>query len=154
PPAGIQAEADDVPAPAPSPETAAVPPTPSALDGDWTDSGDEGFDTPIFRSLRSAWLSSDGDAQPWRTSEIEAGWEKADEVAETPTDPETSESGLPKRRPGKRLVPGGVTTTPTVAVRDPETIRTRLSAHAAGVSRGRAAATTQHPTPPRRKAGS
>ncbi len=150
----------DVPAPAPVdvPVATAAPepaepvdvrePTPAplaangALDGDWTDPGEAGFDTPIFRLLRSAWLSPGNDAQPWRTSEIEAGWEMADQVAETPAEPEVSQSGLPVRRPGSRLVPGGVTTTPTATVRDPETIRARLAAHASGVSRGRAAATT------------
>ncbi|HEU4513486.1 MAG TPA: ATP-binding protein [Nocardioidaceae bacterium] len=124
-----------------------------ALDGDWTDPGDEGFDTPIFRSLRSAWLSSGDDAQPWRTSEIEVGWEMADQVAETTPEPEVSESGLPIRRPGSRLVPGGVTTTPTATVRDPEAIRARLAAHASGVSRGRAAATAV-PDPSLTEAGS
>jgi signal transduction histidine kinase len=117
-----------------------------ALDGDWTDPGDDGFDTPIFRSLRSAWLTSGDDAQPWRTSEIEAGWEAADQVAQTP-EPEVSESGLPVRRPGSRLVPGGVTTTLTGKVRDPDAIRARLAAHASGVSRGRAAASAVTPRP-------
>ncbi|HSE09971.1 MAG TPA: ATP-binding protein [Nocardioidaceae bacterium] len=114
-----------------------------ALDGDWTDPGPEGFDTPIFRSLRSAWLSADDDAQPWRTSEIEAGWEMAEQLAEKPAEPEVSESGLPVRRPGSRLVPGGVTTSPAAKVRDPEAIRARLAAHASGVTRGRAAANAQ-----------
>ncbi|CAN5557017.1 hypothetical protein BH10ACT10_BH10ACT10_11410 [soil metagenome] len=41
------------------------------------------------------------------------------------------------RRPGTRLVPGGVDLMPTVAVRDPEAIRARLSAHSSGVARGR-----------------
>ena len=44
------------------------------------------------------------------------------------------------RRPGKRLVPGGVSPAPTNVARDPEAIRARLAAHAAGVSRGRTAA--------------
>jgi hypothetical protein len=117
-----------------------------ALDGGWTDPGDEGFDTPIFRSLRSAWLSSDGDGEPWRTSEIEAGWDVAEQVAETPVEPEVSQSGLPVRRPGSRLVPGGVTTTSTAAARDPEAIKARLAAHASGVSRGRAAAAAPRPS--------
>jgi hypothetical protein len=41
-----------------------------------------------------------------------------------------------------RVVPGGVTKPAKAAARDPEAIRARLAAHAAGVSRGRAAATT------------
>jgi signal transduction histidine kinase len=144
----IPPEAPNAPEPAavqrPEPAPRA---TNGALDGDWTDPGDDGFDTPIFRSLRSAWLSSGDDAQPWRTSEIEAGWETADQVAQTPAAQEVSESGLPVRRPGSRLVPGGVTTTLTGKVRDPEAIRARLAAHASGVSRGRAAATAAPATP-------
>lgn len=144
-----------VSAPAPTPAPARAPVAQSgALDGDWTDTGNEGFDTPIFRSLRSNWLSSDGgDVQPWRTTEIEKGWEMADEVAETPSEPAVTQSGLPMRRPGTRLVPGGVTEKPVATVRDPEAIRKRLAAHAAGVSRGRAAATT-NADPSQMEAGS
>ena len=98
--------------------------------------------SPIFGSLRSNWLSADGGtAAPWASTEVEAGWEAADRVAEAPA-LQVSESGLPVRRPGGRLVPGGVVTpAPTVPVRDPEAIRARLAAHAAGVSRGRSATT-------------
>ena len=50
--------------------------------------------------------------------------------------------GFPCVVPAGRLVPGGVVTpAPTVPVRDPEAIRARLAAHAAGVSRGRSATT-------------
>jgi signal transduction histidine kinase len=94
--------------------------------------------TPIFATLRSNWLTADGTDGTWTTSEIEAGWEAAEQVAEAPARP-LSESGLPMRRPGRQLVPGGVTQAP-VAARDPEAIRARLAAHAAGVSRGRTAA--------------
>ncbi len=100
--------------------------------------GDED-ETPIFRALRSNWLTSGADEDTWTTSEIEAGWEAAEQVAEAPA-LQLSESGLPMRRPGKRLVPGGVTPAPTIVDRDPEAIRARLAAHAAGVSRGRTAA--------------
>lgn len=127
-----------------------TPPSPpavtTALDEAWTDPGGDGADTPIFRTLRSAWLTSGDDAQPWRTSEIEAGWERVDQVVETDATSEVSESGLPVRRPGRRLVPGGVTKAPAATVRDPEAVRARLAAHASGVSRGRAAARTT-PTP-------
>jgi hypothetical protein len=50
---------------------------------------------------------------------------------------QVSDAGLPVRRPGTRIVPGGVTPAPAALVRDPEAIRARLAAHAAGVSRGR-----------------
>jgi signal transduction histidine kinase len=141
-----QAKVSEMPEPAAVPHApAADAPTPApaaagALDGAWEDTAEEGFDTPIFRSLRSAWLSSGEDAQPWRSSEIEAGWELAEEAVEKQPEPEATESGLPRRRPGTRLVPGGVTPAPKPTVRDPEAIRARLAAHASGVSRGRAAA--------------
>jgi hypothetical protein len=48
-----------------------------------------------------------------------------------------SEAGLPVRRPGARIVPGGVSPAAATLVRDPEAIRARLAAHAAGVNRGR-----------------
>ena len=64
-------------------------------------------ETPIFRTLRSNWLTAGAAEDTWTTSEIEAGWEAAEQVAEAPA-LQLSESGLPMRRPGKRLVPGGV----------------------------------------------
>ena len=147
-----------LPEPQPAPAVKAPPTSPSAsaaLDGEWSDPGADAFDPPIFRALRSAWLSSGADAQPWRTSEIEAGWLRADTVAATEEQHAVSESGLPVRRPGSRLVPGGVAVTATAAVRDPEAIRARLTAHAAGVSRGRAAtAAPAAPDPSAKEAGS
>ena len=101
-------------------------------------------DGPIFRSMRSAWLSANGGEEPWQSSEIEAGWDRADVVAESEPELPVTPSGLPKRAPGTRLVPGGVTKQATAAIRDPEAVRRRLSAHAAGVSRGRAAASADH----------
>ena len=66
------------------------------------------------------------------------------EKVETGPEADTTRSGLPVRRPGGRLVPGGVASESTDSVvRDPEAIRNRLAAHAAGVSRGRAAAAAQ-----------
>ena len=96
-------------------------------------------ETPIFRALRSNWFTAGADEDTWTTSEIEAGWEAAEQVAEAPA-LQLTESGLPMRRPGKRLVPGGVSPAATNVDRDPEAIRARLAAHAAGVSRGRTAA--------------
>ena len=96
-------------------------------------------ETPIFRALRSNWFTSDAEEDTWTTSEIEAGWEAAEQVAEAPA-LQLTDSGLPMRRPGKRLVPGGVSPAATNVDRDPDAIRARLAAHAAGVSRGRTAA--------------
>ncbi len=93
-------------------------------------------DSPIFRELRSAWLSPD-DSAAWTDNEVEAGWERAESVAEVaPTEVPTL-NGLPVRQPGARLVPGGLTEQAVSIVRDPEAIRARLAAHAAGVRRAR-----------------
>jgi hypothetical protein len=105
-----------------------------------------GNDTPIYKALRSAWLSTHAAEATWASSEVEAGWEQADRVAASLTDAPVSAAGLPMRRPGTRLMPGGVTKPATRAARDPEAIRARLASHAAGVSRGRA--TAAHPDEP------
>jgi len=106
-------------------------------------------ESPIFRELRSAWLSSDDDAT-WSDNEVEAGWERAESVAEADDAPTLN--GLPMRQPGTRLVPGGVTTQQAAPiVRDPEAIRARLAAHAAGVRRGRS--DNIHPAEPATEAG-
>ena len=102
----------------------------------------ESDDTPIFKALRSAWLSSSATGDTWRTSEVEAGWEQADRVAESLAETPVNAAGLPVRRPGSSLMPGGVAKPATRGARDPEAIRARLTAHAAGVSRGRATAST------------
>ena len=102
-------------------------------------------DTPIFQRLRSNWFSAEAGGSTWSTSEIEAGWEAAEQVAETPP-LQLRESGLPMRRPGRRLVPGGLGPAASNAAgvtRDPEAIRARLAAHAAGVSRGRSASVSE-----------
>jgi signal transduction histidine kinase len=109
-------------------------------------------ETPIFRNLRSNWFNADGTEGAWTTSEIEAGWEAAEQVAEAPA-LQLSDSGLPMRKPGKRLVPGGVSPAATEVARDPEVIRARLAAHAAGVSRGRSAAVDESVTAPSSEEG-
>jgi hypothetical protein len=98
--------------------------------------------TPIFGQLSSNWLSDEAETA-WTDNEIEKGWTAADRAETADADEEHTRTGLPVRRPGGRLVPGGVSTEPTVVDRDPDAIRNRLAAHAAGVSRGRAAAAAQ-----------
>jgi hypothetical protein len=116
-------------------------PAASALEGELVPGTNEPLETPIFGQLRSNWLS-DEPTRPWAANEVERGWETATEAEDA--DPEgRTETGLPVRRPGGRLVPGGVTPEPAAANRDPEAIRNRLAAHSAGVSRGRAAAAAQ-----------
>ena len=142
-----------IPQPAPEPEHVLGATAAAALNGAArTPASMDEDETPIFRSLRSNWLSSDSGERPWANSEIDAGWDAADRVEATPPMRQT-ETGLPVRRPGNRLIPGGLSTTaPVQTVRDPDAIRARLAAHAAGVSRGRTAAgvtdtTTQEADP-------
>ena len=67
--------------------------------------------SPIFGSLRSNWLSADGDAAARRGPPP-----RSRPAGRRPTGSprrralQVSESGLPVRRPGGRLVPGGVVT--------------------------------------------
>jgi signal transduction histidine kinase len=109
-----------------------------------------GGDSPIFKSMRSGWLT--GDAEQIHETEVDRGWEiaaqhvtEAAPVAE-PAAVASTVTGLPRRAPGERLVPGSVTPPTAAKTRDPEAIRRRLQAHTAGVSRGRQAAqsSTQH----------
>jgi signal transduction histidine kinase len=116
-------------------------PAASALEGDLVPDNSEPLETPIFGQLRSNWLNDEPE-RPWTTNEVERGWEAATEAEATNADGRTR-TGLPVRRPGGRLVPGGVTPEPSAVARDPEAIRNRLAAHSAGVSRGRAAAAAQ-----------
>ena len=90
----------------------------------------------IFASLKSNWFNAEGAEQPWSGNEVDSGWATADRVAEA-TPLQVSDKGLPVRRPGSRIVPGGVSPAAATLVRDPEAIRARLAAHAAGVNRGR-----------------
>ncbi|MCD6640970.1 MAG: ATP-binding protein [Nocardioides sp.] len=103
-----------------------------------------GGDSPIFKSMRSGWLATPGEGE-WHQTEVDRGWERAEEVAEETPVVESTSAGLPRRQPGQRLVPGSVTQPTGAKTRDPEAIRRRLQAHTAGVKRGRAAnSSTQH----------
>jgi signal transduction histidine kinase len=78
-----------------------------------------------------------GTSDEWRTAADE-GWRAASSLAETDVS-ETTEAGLPKRRPMQQLVPGGVEEAATAgpARRTPEAVRGLLSAYHRGVQRGR-----------------
>jgi signal transduction histidine kinase len=104
-----------------------------------------GGDSPIFKSMRSGWLASAGEGE-WHQTEVDRGWEIAEHVAEEAPVVQSTPTGLPRRAPGERLVPGSVTPPTAAKTRDPEAIRRRLQAHTAGVSRGRRAAqsSSQH----------
>ena len=95
--------------------------------------------------MRSGWLAAEGQGE-WHETEVDKGWEIAEHVAEETPVVESTPTGLPRRAPGERLVPGSVTPPTAAKTRDPEAIRRRLQAHSAGVSRGRRAAksSTQH----------
>jgi hypothetical protein len=117
-------------------------PAASALEGDHVPEAGQPS-TPIFGQLSSNWLDSEAEST-WADAEVDRGWNAADLAESAEPDAEGhTRAGLPVRRPGGRLVPGGVTNEPTVVARDPDAIRNRLAAHAAGVSRGRAAAAAQ-----------
>ncbi len=119
-------------------------PAASALEGEFVAEHDDSEDSTIFGQLRSNWLSDEEEAaeQTWAANEVDRGFDAA-EHADAAEAEGTTRTGLPVRRPGGRLVPGGVSQEPSKVVRDPEAIRNRLAAHAAGVSRGRAAAAAQ-----------
>ena len=109
-------------------------------------------ESPIFATLQSNWFSSSTSArQGWASTEVEAGWEAAHRVTEAPSNA-VGAGGLPVRRPGQRLVPGGVTAAAPPVVRDPEAIRARLAAHAAGVSRARTSLSTEPADPSQKDA--
>ncbi len=50
-------------------------PTPASMEDD---------ETPIFRSLRSNWLTADTGERPWADTEVDAGWDAADRVEAAP----------------------------------------------------------------------
>ncbi len=104
-------------------------------------SGDD--DSPLYQLLRSSWFSTEGDTKGWDSGEADAGWQAADRANESAPS-RLTRSGLPVRDPGNRLVPGGVTTATSAVRRDPEAIRARLAAHAAGVAKGRQATGSDH----------
>jgi signal transduction histidine kinase len=109
-------------------------------------------ESPIFATLQSNWFSSSTTPrQGWASTEVEAGWEAAHRVTEAPSNA-VGAGGLPVRRPGQRLVPGGVTAAAPPVVRDPEAIRARLAAHAAGVSRARTSLSTEPADPTQKDA--
>ncbi|WP_216895202.1 ATP-binding protein [Nocardia alni] len=103
-------------------------------------------DSPIFAEMMSAWLSDPNSDRSQMAAAFESpgdeGWEAARRAIETPSEKRT-ESGLPQRDPGNRLVPGGVHAKADRAPaggrgRDPESIRSSLSRHQQGVRDGRA----------------
>ncbi|MCF7552820.1 nitrate- and nitrite sensing domain-containing protein [Pseudonocardia sp. WMMC193] len=125
---------------------------------------DLGQTTPIFEEIASAWFRSNGDV-PVRWAEdgsaapeepaqppvfataADEGWRVADATAqataaESDKQAETTDAGLPKRRPRARLVPGNaagsaVLAPPSGPARNAEAIRGRLASYQQGVRQGR-----------------
>jgi hypothetical protein len=100
-------------------------------------------ETPLFRMLRSSWFTNAGDERAWDSGEADAGWQAAGRATDAAPS-RLTQSGLPVRDPGNRLVPGGVAKPAPALRRDPEEIRSRLAAHAAGVARGRTVAAARN----------
>ncbi len=97
--------------------------------------------TPIYQRMVSEWLvepaaTQDEPRQDW-TSPADAGWLAAEDAARPSSDSKTA-NGLPIRRPGAQLVPGGLTPVEDEAPRNPEEIRSNLTRHLSGVRSGRA----------------
>ncbi|WP_330250413.1 ATP-binding protein [Nocardia sp. NBC_00565] len=98
--------------------------------------------TPIYQRMVSEWLVEPATAQPSPTawsSPADEGWTAA-EQASHPTTAARTVGGLPIRRPGAQLVPGGLAPVEEPGVRDPEEIRSNLTRHLSGVRSGRAEA--------------
>ncbi|WP_280270626.1 ATP-binding protein [Nocardia wallacei] len=103
------------------------------------ESGASGPATPIYQRMVSEWLvepSSSTPAGMW-ASPADEGWAAAADASQPATTDRTS-GGLPIRRPGAQLVPGGLAPAEEPGAPDPEEIRNNLSRHLSGVRSGRA----------------
>lgn len=100
--------------------------------------------TPIYQRMVSEWLvepasataESGGNGASW-SSPGDAGWSAAASAGNPPTSSRTV-GGLPIRKPGAQLVPGGLAPAEEAGARDPEEIRNNLTRHLSGVRSGRA----------------
>ncbi|QSB05736.1 sensor histidine kinase [Natronoglycomyces albus] len=100
---------------------------------------------PVDEDLGRRRLSSAGNngsasetGYAWRTA-ADDGWQQAESALSAEPEEQTA-TGLPKRRPGEKLVPGGVQQqqeTLQSRKRNPEGVRGLLSAYHRGVQRGR-----------------
>jgi hypothetical protein len=101
--------------------------------------------------MSSRWLGTDGGSvESWSSEPSDRAWQAAE--AATEDHHRITETGsLPQRRPGQFIVPGTATPTfdamsamgdsrptkPTTPLRDPDSVRTKLSRYKAGVDRAR-----------------
>ena len=139
----------DAPATAeqPEPEPAATPAvTPAATSEDHLAADS---DDAIYKKMLSEWLvdphelSYSADLN-WK-SVWDNGWSAAHAAESAPVHDRT-DGGLPVRRPGARLVPGGAagdggadgrSAEPAIPVRDPDAVRASIGNHFGGVQAGR-----------------
>lgn len=118
-----------------TPEPASTRPAP----GPASTGSASGPATPIYQRMVSEWLvepSSSAPAGMW-ASPADEGWAAAADASRPATTDRTS-GGLPIRRPGAQLVPGGLAPAEEPGAPDPEEIRNNLSRHLSGVRSGRA----------------
>ncbi|WP_280306270.1 sensor histidine kinase [Nocardia neocaledoniensis] len=136
-------ESGQVPAePARAPEPAPADPIPTSSTRLQPVTGEA--PTPIYQRMVSEWLvepasagaDSGGNGASW-SSPGDAGWSAAASAGNPPTSSRTV-GGLPIRKPGAQLVPGGLTPAEEAGPRDPEEIRNNLTRHLSGVRSGRA----------------
>ncbi|PWV72185.1 signal transduction histidine kinase [Nocardia neocaledoniensis] len=136
-------ESGQVPAePARAPEPAPADPIPTSSPRLQPVTGEA--PTPIYQRMVSEWLvepasagaDSGGNGASW-SSPGDAGWSAAASAGNPPTSSRTV-GGLPIRKPGAQLVPGGLTPAEEAGPRDPEEIRNNLTRHLSGVRSGRA----------------
>ncbi|MGW0180830.1 ATP-binding protein [Nocardia sp. NPDC003345] len=96
--------------------------------------------TPIYQRMVSEWLvepaTQEQPRQDW-TTPADIGWLAAEDAAK-PSSDSTTANGLPIRRPGAQLVPGGLAPVEDEAPRNPDEIRSNLTRHLSGVRSGRA----------------
>lgn len=99
--------------------------------------------TPIYQRMVSEWLVEPATAEPNQSDEAawsspaDAGWEAAEDASK-PSSSDHTAGGLPIRKPGAQLVPGGLAIGEKENPRDPEEIRNNLTRHLSGVRSGRA----------------
>ena len=107
------------------------------------DDSEHSDDSTIFGQLRSNWLNDERGGRSWAANEVDRGWDAAERGREHATPRARPRPGCPYAVRAAGCCPVVSRTEPAKVVRDPEAIRNRLAAHAAGVSRGRAAAAAQ-----------
>ncbi|MFB7876293.1 ATP-binding protein [Nocardia sp. NPDC056064] len=101
--------------------------------------------TPIYQRMVSEWLvepataatESGGTGGASWSAPGDDGWSAAASAGTPPTSSRTV-GGLPIRKPGAQLVPGGLSPAEEAGARDPEEIRSNLTRHLSGVRSGRA----------------